>query len=72
MQSVLCTRLLLHIHVAAAELPEQPTITEFTTCPFTETIESLYTTGSFYSPEYRRATLPVAHFRRRILQSNGE
>lgn len=74
LQSVLCTRLLLHLHVITASLPEQPTATEFSTVGFTETIESLRNTSYRWSlssaQDPRWLTLPISRHRRRILQSD--
>lgn len=77
LQSVLCTRLLLHLHVITAHLPEQPTVTEFSTVGFTDTIESLRNTSYQWSfgspPDSRWLTLPVARSHsRRMLQPDAD
>ena len=75
LQSILCSRLLLHLHVHTSNLHGLPPVTEFSSIHFTESFASIRfrsQVASFSPPEPPWSVAPSTRFRRRALESIGD
>lgn len=75
LQSILCTRLLLHLHVLTSALHDTPEPTEFSTVLLTETIGSVrrssYQPSLDTPPDSPWSSVPLTRYRGRTTEAHG-